>query len=69
MQSQISSLQIDVNNVKEGQYKLEAELKVVQNEMSHLKEFRKETRAYFAKVIWLVILTGLVPLVKDAISI
>lgn len=69
MSEVISGLQRDVNDIKIRQNKMESDIAVVKNEQGHFQEFRKETKGYFAKVIWLVILTGLIPLIKDAITV
>jgi len=69
MDDAISGLRRDVSEIKSGHHELKAEFAVVKNEMNHMNEFRKETKSYFSKVIWLVILTGLIPLIKDAVQV
>ena len=68
MEDRISDLRRDVNDIKMRQNQLETHFAVVKNDMVHLQEFRKETKSYFSKVIWLVIVTGLIPLIKDALT-
>lgn len=73
MESRISSIQQDVNGIKDRQYVLEARVDVKMagfaKDIRHIQEFRRDTKANFSKVIWLVIITGLLPLVKDVISV
>jgi hypothetical protein len=80
LDTRIVSVQKDISRMKDRQYALEArvdskmasldvDMKGLTKDISHIQEFRNDTRANFTKVIWLVILTGLIPLVKDVISV